>query len=62
MSNELLLAPLGPLLPVCVDGAEDGTAWLPAVVDRWYIQVVHEHNVGVLEHRGRQREKTGEVH
>lgn len=57
MSDELFLAPLGPLLPVCVDGAEDRTAWLPAIVHCWYIQVVHEHNVGVLEHRGTRADR-----
>lgn len=48
LSYELLLAPLCPLFPVGVDGAEDRAAWLPAVVHRRYIQVVHQHNVWVL--------------
>lgn len=59
LPNELLLAPLGPLLSVGVDGAEDRTAWLPAVIHRRYIQVVYKHNVGVLWKKGHAHKNTG---
>lgn len=48
LPDELLLGPLGPLLLVGVDGAEDGPARLPAVLDGGHIQVMHQHDVGVL--------------
>lgn len=58
LSNKLLLAPLGPLLPVCVDGAEYRTTWLPAVVHCRYIQVVHQHDVWVLQWHTKTRTNT----
>lgn len=32
LPNKLLLGPLGPLLFVCVDGAQDRSAWFPTVL------------------------------
>lgn len=48
LANQLLLAPLGPFLPVCVDGAQDRPARLPTVVHSRDVQVVDKHNVWVL--------------
>lgn len=53
LTDQLLLGPLGPLLLVRIDGTQDRTAWLPAILNGWNIQVMDEHDVGVL------RVKTG---
>ena len=51
LANQLLLGPLGPLLLVRVDGAQDWPAWLPTILYGRHIQVVDEHDVRVLERR-----------
>lgn len=58
LPDELLFRPFRPLLLVGVDGAEDGAAGLPAVLDGWDVQVVHQDDVGVLqgEYRDGQHE------
>lgn len=48
LANEFLLGPLGPFLLVCIDGAQDWTAWFPTILDGWNIQIVDEHNIRVL--------------
>lgn len=48
LANELLLGPLGPLLLVCIDGAQDWTAWFATILNGWNIQIVDEHNIRVL--------------
>lgn len=59
LANQLLLGPLGPLLLVCIDGAQDRTTWFPTVLDGWNIQIVDEHNIRVLQETQREREKRG---
>lgn len=61
LPDELLFAPLGPLLPVCVDGAEDRTTWLPTIINRWHVQVVHQHNVRVLRQQDMQRKPSRDM-
>lgn len=48
LPDELLLRPLGPLLLVGVDGAEDGPAGFAAVLDGRDVEIVHQDDVGVL--------------
>lgn len=48
LADQLLLGPLGPLLLVRVDGAQDGTTRFPAILDGRNVQVMDEHDVGVL--------------
>lgn len=59
LADQLLLGPLGPLLFVCIDGAQDRTTWFPTILNGWNIQIVDEHNIRVLW--GTQREREGEV-
>lgn len=59
LADQLLLGPLGPLLLVCIDGAQDRTTWFPTILNGWNIQIVDEHNIGVLW--GTRREREGEV-
>lgn len=62
LADQLLLGPLGPFLLVCVDGAQDRTTWFPTILNGWNIQVVDEHNVGVLwGKREREREREREL-
>lgn len=49
LPDELLFCPLCPFLLVCVYRAQDGAAWLPAVLDGRDVQVVHQHDVWVLQ-------------
>lgn len=55
LANQLFLAPFCPLLLVGVDGAEDGTARLPTVFDGGDVQVVHQHDIWILERAETQR-------
>lgn len=48
LPDELLFRPLGPLLLVGVDGAEDGPAGFAAVLDGRDVEIVHQDDVGVL--------------
>lgn len=55
LPQQLLPGPLQPLSPVTTDGTEDGAAALPAVLQGRDVQVVHKHDVRVLENRGTHR-------
>lgn len=59
LTDQLLLGPFGPLLLVCIDGAQYRTTWFPTVLNGWNIQIVDEHNIRVLW--GRQRGRIEEV-
>lgn len=48
LADQLLLGPLGPLLFVGVDGAQDWTTRFPTILNGRNIQIVDEHNVRVL--------------
>lgn len=48
LADQLLLGPFGPLLLVCIDGAQDRTAWFPTILNGWNIQIVDEHDIRVL--------------
>lgn len=48
LADQLLLGPLGPLLLVRVDGAQDRPTWFPTILDGRNIQIVDEHDVRVL--------------
>ena len=60
LANQLLLGPLGPLLLVCVDGAQYWPTWLTTILYGWNIQVVDKHNIRVLEGK-RERERKRET-
>lgn len=49
LPDELLFCPLCPFLLVGVYWAQDGAARFPAVLDGRDVQVVHQHNVWVLQ-------------
>lgn len=49
LPQELLPRPPQPLAPLAADGAEEGAAALPAVLQGRDVQVVHEDDVRVLE-------------
>lgn len=49
LADQLLLGPLGPLLLVRVDGAQDRPTWFPTILDGRNIQIVDEHDVRVLQ-------------
>jgi len=59
LADELLLRPLGPLLLVRVDGAQDRTAWFTTILNGWNIQIVDEHDIRVLWGRQKKREQDG---
>lgn len=56
LPDELLLGPLGPLLLVCVDGAQDRPAWFPTVLYGWHVQVVYQDDVWILREHQRSRQ------
>lgn len=49
LSDELFLGPFGPLFLICVDGAQDGSTRFPTILYGGHVQVVDQHNVGVLK-------------
>lgn len=49
LPQQLFPGPLQPLAPVAADGTEDGAAALPTVLQGRDVQVVHKHDVRVLQ-------------
>ena len=61
LANQLLLGPLGPLLLVGIDRAEDRSTWFPTILNSRNIQIVDEHNIRVLWGEHRESVCVGEV-